>query len=126
MTRASTILMIALLATGCSTGLEGNIPLDEAEHMAPAELVTAVHAPAGVEPAEVVMDARLWVPWGAPLDAGVTELRSVGSTHGVTLLARGWDRAPYDALFTQVDAGHWQEYAPVIGRAGTADAAAEH
>lgn len=126
MTRASTILLAALLLSGCSNmGLDaGPIPLEEARHAPPPELVAAVHA----EPAEadetLVMGGRLWVPWGRPATYERTALRPVGSTHGVTVYAHAWDRSPLDALF--VPAGEkWQGYAVVIGQSGPAATAGE-
>lgn len=125
MKRASTIALAALLAlAGCrDMGLAGNGPLERAEQMAPAELVTAVHAPTAGD-AEVVMDGRLWVPWGVPTAGDALDLRPVGSAHGVTVYARYWDRSPYDEIFTRDDAGDWQGHAPVIGHGGGAATAA--
>ena len=121
--RRFTLLLATLTLVGCgpNLGLEGNIPLEEAESMTPSDLVAAVHEDVRVEPAEVIMDGRLWVPWGAPTgeDQG---LRSVGSNQGRTVYAFSWDRAPLDALFVPTAYG-WQEYAPVIGRAGSVEAA---
>ena len=120
MKRASTAALAALLIlAGCrNMGLEGNVPLAEAEVMAPPELVAAVHAP-GAEDAELVMDGRLWVPWGVPTAGTAMELRPVGSARGVTVYARSWDRPPYDELFTHGDAGDWQGHAPVLGGGGS-------
>ncbi|MGK7310748.1 MAG: hypothetical protein ACN0LA_00780 [Candidatus Longimicrobiales bacterium M2_2A_002] len=128
MTRAATILLAALLLSGCSNmGLDaGPIPLEEARHAPPPELVAAVHARPADADATLVMDGRLWVTWGLPATYERATLRPVGSTHGVTVYAYSWDRPPLDELF--VPAGEkWQGYAVVIGRSGpaaTADAGA--
>ena len=109
----------ALLLAGCSNmGLdEGPIPLEEARHAPPTELVAAVHAVPADADAEIVMDGKLWTPWGLPSTRDRATLRPVGSTHGVTVFARAWDRSPFDAVFTPTDQG-WQGYAQVIGLSG--------
>lgn len=112
-------LAIVVALAGCKDmGLEGNIPLQEAEQMAPPDLVAAVHAPVREAPEPAILDGRVWVPWGLPryMDAG--DLRPVGSVHGVTLYTYSWDRAPYDALFSTTGLGEWQGHAPVIGYSG--------
>ena len=126
MKRALTPLLAGLLAAGCGyVGLEGAPPLDEARQMRPTDLVAAVHAePAGGD-AELVMAGRLWVPWGRPMDMAGTGIRPVGSTHGTTVYAYSWDRAPFDALFVPADDA-WQGYAPIIGRPGATPPAADH
>lgn len=120
MKRAPLLALAALLAaTGCrDMGLSGNLPLDEAERMAPPALVAAVFARAPAEAEEIIIDGRLWVPWGLPAEMDADDLRPVGSTHGITVYARAWDRSPYDALFAPHDRAGWQGYAPVIGRSG--------
>jgi hypothetical protein len=118
MKRAPVAALVALLAlAGCrDMGLAGNLPLEEAERMPPPALVAAVFAesPAGGE--DLVIDGRLWVPWGLPVALDAGELRAVGSSHGRTVHARAWDRSPYDALFIPADTDGWQGHAPVIGR----------
>lgn len=119
MTRSLVILSSAFLLAGCSNmGLdEGPIPLEEAMHAPPTELVVAVHSVPADADAEIVMDGRLWVPWGLPSERDRATLRPVGSTHGVTVFAYSWDRSPFDAVFTPGDDG-WQGHAPIIGRSG--------
>ncbi|MFW5947119.1 MAG: hypothetical protein ACOCUW_01390 [Gemmatimonadota bacterium] len=114
MHRPIAAIALVLALAGCDTGLEGNVPLQEAEHGAPLPLVAEVHARPEAPAGEVIMDGRLWVPWGRPAEQDDGGLRSVGSSHGATVFARAWDRAPYDALFLRTDAGAWQGYAPVI------------
>lgn len=137
MKRTATIAFFTLAAplalAGCQDlGLEGNIPLAEAEDRAPSELVAAVYAPTEVQDQQLIVDGRLWVPQGAPLTVSARELRPVGSAGGKTVHARSWDQAPYDALFTELppqaptdslvfgpqEGTQWQEWAPVIGRSG--------
>ena len=124
MKRVSAIALVTLVLPACANlGLDDLAPLEEAEQMTPPELVAAVHARPPSADEEIVVDGRLWVPWGlaAPMDpAG---LRPVGSAHGTTVYAHGWDRSPYDALFVRQGDG-WQPHAPVIGRSGRAAAAA--
>ncbi len=110
------LLTLALPACG-SIGLDQVRPLEEATHAPPPELVAEVHALPPTADAEVIVDGRLWVPWGAPTEMDAAELRSVGSAHGMTVYARAWDRSPLDELFARHD-GEWQRYAPVIGRSG--------
>lgn len=118
MRRAPTAALVALLAVGCTDlGLEGNIPLEEAERKPPSELVAAVFGPTDAPAGELIADGRLWVPWGRPGAFDDADLRPVGSTHGLTVHARAWDRPPYDALFVPTDHAGWQGYAPVIGGA---------
>ena len=115
MKRAFAIATATLLLAGCQdVGLSGNLPLEDAAHAAPSELVAAVHTD-GAEDETVALDGRLWVPWELPrlLDAGA--LRPVGSVQGLTVHVRSWDRSPYDALFIPTVADEWQGYAPVIG-----------
>ena len=126
MKRALIPLLAGLLVSGCGyLGLDDLAPLDEAERMAPTDLVAAVHAPPADAGAELVMAGQLWVPWGRATDRAERGIRPVGSTHGTTVYAHSWDRAPFDALFVATD-GRWQGYAPVIGRPGAAPAAADH
>lgn len=109
-------LAVTLVLAGCSDmGLDGTVPLEEAERMPPFELVAAVHGPTTDTTDVVIIDGRLWLPWGTPTRQDAGDLRAVGSSRGVTMLARSWDRSPYDALFVRDD-GLWQGYAPVIGR----------
>ncbi len=124
MKRAAAIALLSLVLPACGNlGLDGAPPLNEAEHAPPPALEAAVHARMANPDDQVVVDGRLWVPWGLPetIDAG--QLRSVGSARGRTIYARSWDRSPYDQLFTRTD-GEWQRYAPVIGRSGGTAAAA--
>lgn len=121
MKRTGTIAAFALVTAlaGCQdAGLEGNVPLEEAMNRPPSDLVAAVHAPAPTADGQLVVDGRLWVPTGTPLDLDAAGLRAVGSASGRTVHARTWDRPPYDALFTPVAPDAWQEWAPVIGRSG--------
>ena len=120
MKRAPTAALAALLMlTGCrDMGLEGNLPLEEAEGMEPTELVASVHD-RDVEAEEaVIFDRRLWVPWGRPLALDLNDLRPVGSVQGVTLHVRRWDGSPYDAILARTVTGTWQSHAPVIGHSG--------
>lgn len=121
MKRASTAIVLATIValTGCrDMGLEGNVPLQEAEQMAPPDLVAAVHGPAQDTAEPVILDGRTWVPWGEPQAMSAGALRPVGSVHGTTVYVRSWDRSPYDALFTATGDGAWQGHAPVIGQSG--------
>lgn len=119
MTRVSALVLAALLLTGCSDmGLDaGPIPLEEARQAPPHDLVAAVHARPADAGETLVVDGRLWVPWGLPTAYEREALRSVGSAHGTTVYAHSWDRSPFDALFVPA-AGTWQGYAAVIGRSG--------
>lgn len=111
-------LAIPLVLAGCQDlGLEDNLPLQVAEHAAPSELVTAVHARATAEGEPVIVDGRLWVPWGRPEPLDPDRLRPVGSFQGETLYVRAWDRSPFDHVFAETVAGRWQGHAPVIGYA---------
>ncbi|MDX1673810.1 MAG: hypothetical protein R3314_03315 [Longimicrobiales bacterium] len=122
MKRALTPLLAGLMVSGCGyLGLDDVAPLDEAEALAPSDLVAAVHARPADAGAELVMAGQLWVPWGRVMDMADTGIRPVGSTHGTTVYARSWDRAPFDAVFVATD-DRWQGYAPVIGRPGAAPA----
>lgn len=127
---------LALSLVGCKDlGLEGNVPAEESRTMRPPELVAQVWGPVDATDVRIVVDGRLWIPTGQPVMLPADALRPVGSAAGQTVYARPWDERPYSALFTAVpippaeaartareamDAGraHWQEYAPVIGRAG--------
>ena len=117
--KRATLALTALLVAGCGPdlGLEGTVPLEEARQAPPSELVAMVHAPPPVADEQIVVNGRLWVPWGLPVEMASDALRSVGSAHGTTVHARWWDRSPYDALFARHD-GAWQGYAPVFGRSG--------
>lgn len=118
MKRVSAIALLTLVLPACANlGLENPEPLDQAEHATPPELVAQVHALPPSADEELVMDGTLWVPWGLPGGVDPAGLRPVGSTHGVTVYARAWDRSPYDAIFTRRD-GEWQLHAPVFGRSG--------
>jgi hypothetical protein len=110
------LLTLALPACG-GIGLDGAPPLEEAEQNPPPELVATAHALPPAADAEIIVDGRLWVPWGLPVAMDAGALRSVGSAHGMTVYARAWDRSPLDALFARQDGG-WQGYAPVIGGGG--------
>lgn len=120
MRRLPTIaLILPLAAAGCADlGLDGNIPLDDATAAAPSELVAAAHAAPVTPTDDVVVDGRLWVPWGRPAEKRPDALRPVGSAGGVTVYAHAWDAAPLETLFTRTESGAWQPYAPVHGSAG--------
>ena len=128
MKRVPVALLMTISLAGCTNlGLDGAPPLDEARSAPAPELVAEVHARPG-SGTEIVIDGTLWVPWGAPGEHDGTGLRAVGSTHGLTVYARGWDRAPFDALFAAEPSGAWQEYAPVIdgGSAGGTGSTGAH
>lgn len=123
---------------GCKDlGLDGNVPLAEARAREPSPLVAAVMAPPEDAGTRVIVDGRLWVPWGRPFTLGPAEsgqLRAVGSGAGETVYARAWDRPPYGTLFIRlpergeqaVGGGErWIALAPVQGRTGAPGAAAE-
>jgi hypothetical protein len=134
MRRAPVIALCgALVLVGCQDlGLEDNLPLEEAEGRPPSELVVAVMGPGAAADREIIVAGRLWVPSGLPQTLQAGELVPVGSSGGTTVYARSWDEAPYDALFTRLDAAaatdsldsgpregdRWLGYEPVIGRAG--------
>ena len=125
MKRVPTLLLTALFLPGCGGWMIEDVrPLEEAAHAAPPELVAAVHETPPDADETVIVDGRLWVPWGPAVEMAPTGLRSVGSTHGITIHARAWDRSPFDDLFV-ADGDLWQGYAPVIGRSN-AGAAAGH
>ncbi|HUG40203.1 MAG TPA: hypothetical protein VMM12_06955 [Longimicrobiales bacterium] len=129
-----TIAALALVAgatAGCrDMGLDGNIPLEEARARETSELVAATMRPRAAPAQRLVVDGRLWVPFGLPLTLDASDLRAVGSADGQTVHARRWDQAPYDALFIPLPpaggvaalggAGpqEWQELRPVHGRSG--------
>lgn len=115
--RRTSITLLALLLAGCTTGLDGAPPLEEAAHKTPPDLVAAVHARPVDTGEDVVVDGRLWVPWGKPTSSTPDDLRPVGSANGLTVYARSWDRSPYEALFAR-EGGTWQGYAPVLGQTG--------
>lgn len=123
MKRAAAIVLLSLVLPACGNlGLDGAPPLQEAEHAPPPDLAAAVHARHANPDDQVVVDGRLWVPWGLAPRIDADQLRSVGSASGQTVYAQSWDRSPYDELFTRTD-GEWQRYAPVIGRSGAITAA---
>lgn len=125
--------LVAAATAGCmDMGLEGNIPLEEAQARETSELVAAVRRPTGAAPIRFIVDGRLWVPSGLPLTLAMSELRAVGSGDGQTVYARHWDQAPFDALFVRMtppgesgalaamplEAERWIELRPVLGRTG--------
>ena len=128
---------------GCrDMGLEGNLPLAEAEQRQTSELVATVMQPTDASAPRLVVDGRLWVAAGLPARMAEADLRAVGSADGRTVYARAWDAAPYDALFvrsadttagaalttggTPADAGmaEWIQLLPVSGRTGAVPGAA--
>lgn len=116
-------LLPASVVAGCvDLGLEGNVPLDQATHRPASELVAAVHAPSELQGGQMIVDGRLWVPFGEPGAMAGSPLRPVGAADGRTVHARSWDEPPFDALFTRDTAQgageQWQGWAPVSGRTG--------
>lgn len=129
--KRNTNVMIALLAgltaTGCENlGLYDAGAADEARQNPPSELVSAVIQPAPTENGrELVVDGRLWIASGRPVTLDPQDVRPIGSANGRTVHARGWDRPPYDEIFTSTDDERWLAYRPVPGRdvpAGSAHA----
>lgn len=122
--------------SGCiDMGLDGNIPLEEAQDRAPRALVAAVYRPVEAVPARVIVEGRLWVPSGLPLTLDASQLRTIGSAGGVAVHARSWDTPPFDALYVRapqspapsvtarLNRGEWLELRPVLGRSGPVPAA---
>lgn len=109
-------LLGTLAVVGCQNmGLDYAGPAEEAEVRPPFDLVASTTAPAAAaEERGLIMDGRMWVPSGRPLDRAEEGIRPVGSADGTTVYARGWDEAPYDELFAEGDEG-WRSYRPVIG-----------
>lgn len=128
--KRTTIGVLALTmaaTTACrDMGLDGNVPLDQAENKAPRPLVEAVTQRGQDTGPRLVVDGRLWVPSGEPQDLDNDDLRAVGSGDGHTVYARPWDRPPFDAIFVQIqpdlegfgDPRQWQQLEPVRGRTG--------
>lgn len=130
-----TIAVLGLVVgsvTGCiDMGLDGNIPLEEAEDRPPLDLVAAVYNPTESVSQRVIVDGRLWIPSGLPLTVARTDLRAVGTADGRTVYARSWDRPPYGALVMELptepramtpvarlNREEWVELQPVLGRSG--------
>lgn len=137
--------LVVGMTAGCrDMGLEGNLPLAEAEQRQTSALVAAVMQPADAAAPRLVVDGRLWVASGQPTTMNQADLRAVGSADGRTVYARGWDASPYDALFVRAEepaapggamttsgtpaapgSGDWIELLPVRGRTGAVPAASE-
>lgn len=125
MERIRTMALFGVLAlAGCQNmGLYDAGPEDEAVVAPPPELVAAVHTASPEMAGEpLIVDGRRWVQAGTPLALGEGDVRPVGSAGGLTVYARSWDEAPYDALFTR-DGDRWFTYAPVLGGGSSAAAA---
>lgn len=130
-TRTTALLAFALAFAGCKEmGINGDWASMEAPDDRPStDLVTAGMQRVETAQPRLIMDGKLWLPSGYPLDVSDGDLRAVGTANGATVYARAWDRPPYDDLFTQVpaqateplgqlDGVQWQSYAPVMGRSG--------
>lgn len=134
MDRTWTIALLGVLAAvGCENmGLDYAGPAEEARHRSPPELVAAVMHTDTASQEKLIVGGRAWTPSGGPQALDEAGLRPVGSSHGQTVYARGWDRPPYDQLFVRLDeetrsgAGladraqrnEWQRYLPVVGGDG--------
>lgn len=134
-TTIALVLTLTLTAAACrDMGLDGNIPLDQAEHMPPKPLVQQVME-RGEDPGpRLIVDGRIWAPSGQPQQMDADQLRAVGSGDGHTVYARTWDTPPFDAVFVQVQdeqsalaapATRWLRLEPVRGRTGPLPAAGE-
>lgn len=123
MERTRTMALFGVLAlAGCQNmGLYDAGPEGEAVVASQSELVAEVHAtlPDAAGP-PLIVDGQPWLRSGTPLAMGDTEVRSVGSAGGMTVYARSWDQAPYDALFVRDAGGSWRTYAPVLGGGSSA------
>lgn len=131
-TRTLALLALTLAAAGCKDmGLGGDLAaMDQPVDRPPNDLVATVMAPTHVEPNQLVVDGRLWVPSGLPLALRLDELRPVGSAGGHTVYSRKWDAQPFEQLFVRPGAASpagatagermpgWQAFAPVLGRSG--------
>ncbi len=118
MKRTGTWVVVGALAlAGCQNmGLYDAGEEDVAVVAPPSELVAAVYGPAAPGSTQsLIVDGRKWVPAGRPLALGEADVASVGSAGGLTVYARSWDSAPYDALFTRDEDGQWLSYQPVLG-----------
>ena len=123
MKRTGTWIVVGAVAlAGCQNmGLYDAGEEADAVVAPPSELVAAVYGPTVTTSAQpLIMDGRKWVPAGHPVALGDADVESVGSAGGRTVYARGWDSAPYDALFTRGEDGRWMSYQPVPGGAGGA------
>lgn len=135
----ATLALLAGTMVGCKDmGLDGNIPLSEAESRPPAELVAMTMQPTAPTAAPLVVDGRLWVHSGLPFAMDPADVRAIGSAAGTTVYARTWDRSPYDALFVRQDSAdaaaglgrhiggqRWLELKPVTGRSGPVPGSAQ-
>ncbi len=115
MKRCFALSLVVLALAGCrDIGLDGNLPLAEAEHKTPRPLVAEVHAPPSNH-AGVILDGTRWLDTGLPVEIPARYLRQVGVGHGHPLYALRWDEPPFDRIYARVAADRWQPHDPVHG-----------
>lgn len=110
----SALTIMAL--TGCrDVGLQGNIPLADAEHKPLLPLQAEVFPAREAGHAGVMLDGTRWIDAGLPVEAPARDMREVGAGHGHPLYALRWDEPPFDHIYAHMADGRWQRHDPVLG-----------
>lgn len=115
----SRIVLPALAVLGLAScrdlGLEGNLPLAEAEHKELRPLTAQAHPASEAGHAGVMLNGTRWVDAGLPEAIPARDMRVIGQGHGHPLYALRWDDAPYDRIYALRSDGRWQPHNPIRG-----------
>ncbi|MEJ2216658.1 MAG: hypothetical protein P8099_08580 [Gemmatimonadota bacterium] len=112
--RALAVLAVIVLAGCKDVGLNGNIPLAQAQFKPLKPLLANDYPPATPGHAGPVFEGTHWPEAGMPVRIPAQDLVQVDSANDQVLYALRWDRPPYDRLYTRVAQG-WQPHLPVRG-----------
>lgn len=129
MTRSRIVLsaLALVVLTGCrDVGLQGNVPLAEAEHKPLLPLQAEVYPAPEPGHAGVMLDGTRWIDAGLPVEAPARDMREVGQGHGHPLYALRWDEPPFDHIYARMADGRWQRHDPVLGVNGEGSMGASH
>jgi hypothetical protein len=112
--RATAILVATIAMASCrDLGLQGNIPLAEAENRQFRYSTYELSDDAARGARMLPFEARNWIASAAVEVIPDRLLREVGEAAGTTLYAPVWAETPYVRLYARAEPGRWHPILPV-------------
>lgn len=112
--RVTALLIATMTLAGCrDLGLQGNIPLAEAENRQYRYATYEPSDEATRGPRLLPFESRMWITSADIEPIPDRLLRAVGEAAGTTLYAPVWSETPYVLLFARAEPGRWHPVNPM-------------
>ncbi len=112
--RGTAALLLVGAVLGCrDVGLQGNIPLQEAENRQYRYATYEMTEAAGHGANVVRFDARNWMASAVLERIPERLLRPVGDADGTPVFAPVWTEPPYASIYAPAGRGHWHTLRPI-------------